>query len=55
MSMATQLGIVVIYNEELSFIKLHDPSVTRSCEMTQQIKCVISPFALDQWPPNMKR
>ena len=34
MSMATKLGRVVTFNEELPTIKSHDPSITRSGEVT---------------------
>ena len=38
---------VVAYNEELSLIKLHDPSITWFCEVTRQIRYFICPLALD--------
>ena len=53
--MATKLGKVVIYLEELPLIKLLDPSITWFCKVTWHVKCFISPFALDQWPSNMAR
>ena len=55
MSVAAILDRMVTYNEELLVIKLHDPSVTWFYEITRQIKYFISPFALDQWSPNMAR
>ena len=53
--MATKLGKVVIYLEELPLIKLLDPSITWFCKVTWHVKYFISPFALDQWPSNMAR
>ena len=43
--MATKLGRFVTYYKELPPIKLQDPSVTWSCEVTWQIKNVISLLA----------
>ena len=48
--MATKLGRVVTYNEELALIKLHDPSFTLFWKVTWQINYLISPLAQDQWP-----
>ena len=36
--MVTKFVKVVIYRQELSFIKLYDPSIKWSCEVTQQIE-----------------
>ena len=38
MPMATKLGKVVAYNKELLIIKLHDPCITWSCEITWKIE-----------------
>ena len=51
--MATTLGRVVTHNEELSLIKLHDPSNAWFFEIIGQFKYFISSFAPDQWLPNM--
>ena len=40
--MVTKLGRVVTYLEELPFIKLHHPSITRFCKITWQVKYFIS-------------
>ena len=32
--LVTKLDWVVTYNEELTFVKLHDPSITWFCEVT---------------------
>ena len=42
-------GGVLPCHEELPLIKLLDPS------MSHDIKCFISPLALDQWPRNMAK
>ena len=52
---ATKLGRVVTYSKKFPFIKLRDPSVTWSCNVTWRIEYVKSPLTLDQWPPNMAR
>ena len=49
--MATKLGKVVTYHEELPLKNTLDPSVRRFCEVTLHIKYFISQLALDQWPP----
>ena len=46
-SLATKLGKVVIYHEELLLIKLLDPSITCLYKVTWHVKYFISPFALD--------
>ena len=43
--MATKLGKVVTFHEELSLMKLLDPSITYFCEVAY----FTSPLALDQW------
>ena len=53
--MATKLGKVLIYLEDLPLINLLDPSITWFCEVMRYIKYYISPLALDQWPPNIER
>ena len=55
MPMATKLGRVLTYDEELLPISSNDPSIKWSCEITRQNKYVISPLALGQWTPNMTR
>lgn len=50
-----QIGEVVIYNDELPPITLHDRWITWFCEVTCQIRCFISLLVLDQWPPNIER
>ena len=45
----TWQGGVLPCHEELPLIKLLDPS------MSHDIKCFISPLALDQWPRNMAK
>ena len=52
---ATKLGRVVTYFEELSLIKLHRPSIRWFCEVTWQIKYFLSSFPLDKWSPNMAK
>ena len=52
--MATRLSGVLTYNEELSLIKLHVPSITWFCVVMLQIKYCISPLSLDYWAPNMQ-
>ena len=37
MPMANKPGRVVTYDEELYLITSYDPSITHSCEVTQQI------------------
>ena len=51
--MATKLGKVVTYHEELPLIKLLHPSIMWIFENMQHIKCFISPLAPDQWPQNI--
>ena len=64
--MVTKLVKVVTYSEELALIDLHDPSMRWSCEVTWQIKYIISslaedpwtqkfesPISLDLWPPKL--
>ena len=45
--MATKLGTVVIYHEELSLIKWLDPSITWFNEVTWHIKGFISVIAIN--------
>ena len=52
MGIANKLGRKLAYNEELPLKKLHDPSITWACGITQQIKCVTFPLAEDLWTPN---
>ena len=42
MTMATRLARLVMYSEELSFIRSQDPLNTWSCKGTLHIKYVIS-------------
>ena len=53
MPMNTRLRKVVIYNEELPLIKLHDPSITYSCEVMLENKHLITQLPLEQFPPNI--
>ena len=53
--MANELDREVRYNEELTPMKLQDPSINCFCEVALQIKHFVPPFARDQWPPNMGR
>ena len=53
--MATKIGIVVEYNEELPIVKLHDLSISWFCEVIWKIKYFVFPLVRDQWPPNMVR
>ena len=50
--LVTKLRVVACL-EEFLFIKLHDPLITWYFAIAWQIKYVIFPLALDQWPPNM--
>ena len=45
--MTTKISEVVTYDEEKPSVKLHNPLMTWSREVTWQIKHVISPLA--QW------
>ena len=47
MFMATKLGNVITYSEELPSIRLYDPLVTWSGKVTSQTKYVISPLHSD--------
>ena len=44
MPIATKLGKTVTYLDELLSIKLHDPSITWSCEIAGQPKIIICPM-----------
>ena len=49
--MATRLITVVTYHKDLPAINSHDPSMRWLCEVTRQIKYIISPTAEDPWTP----
>ena len=51
MSVATKL-MVVTYCQVLPYINLYDTLIIRSCEVTCQMKYVVSPFAEDSWASN---
>ena len=53
--MANKIDRMVTYSEEFPLVELHDPSIMWCCGITLQIKDFLSPFGLDQWPPNMAR
>ena len=53
MPIATKLGRMVTYNKELLRIKSDDSLTRGSCDVSWQIKYVISPVFLDQGPMNM--
>ena len=44
MPISTKIGLVVTYNEELPFIKSHDPSVRGLKSVTRQTKTIKSPL-----------
>ena len=50
--LVTNLDKVVTYCEELQLINSDDPSMSVSCEVTWQIKCIIYQLAEDPWTPN---
>ena len=51
--MATKIGRLVTYNEELSFKELPYPLMTRLCDFTWQTKIIISPLPQYLWPLNV--
>lgn len=53
MSITTKLDMVLIYNERLSVINSNYSSLLWSCEVTSQIKYIISALAFDQQPSNI--
>ena len=53
--MTIKLDMVVTSHEELPFIESLDSSITWFCQLMYHIKYFISPFTLDQWPPNTRR
>ena len=50
--MATKLRMMLTYHEGLPTIISYDLSIMWSCEVTWLIKYVMSPLALDRWPPS---
>lgn len=52
MPTASILGTMVAYNEMLSIIKLHNPIIASSWEVTQQIKYIIPQLTAHLWAPH---
>ena len=50
---ATKLGRLVTCHEGLPPIKLHEPLITGSSEITSQTKKIISPLLERLWSPNL--
>ena len=50
MFMGTKLGRILTYHKGLSPIKLHDPLMMWSDEITRQNESVISPVPQYLWP-----
>ena len=51
--MATKLGWIVAHFIGLLPIKLHDPLITCSSEITSQAKGTVSPLSQCLWPGNL--
>lgn len=53
MLISTKVGSVMTYRQRLPIIKLHDPLITWSCEITWQIKNVVSSAPQCMRPTNL--
>ena len=53
--MTTKLGRLVTYHDGVSPLKSHDPLITLFCEITWQIKLIISPLTQCLSTPNLVR